>query len=61
MLTNPIAGASNTVCKCSIVNLKGCRNLRLLKGKCVPGGRGGWGGKMTDLTFTVFLPAPLLK
>lgn len=61
MLTTIIAGVSNTVCKYSRVNLKGCGNLRTLKGECVPEGRGGWGEKTTHLTFTVFLPAPLLK
>lgn len=45
MLTNIIAGVSNTVCKYSIVNLKGCGNLRMLKGNRVPGGCGGWGEK----------------
>lgn len=61
MLTNTIAGVSNTVCKYSTVNLKGGGNLRMLKGKCVPGGAWGLGRKTTYLTFTVFLPAPLLK
>lgn len=45
MLTTVIAGVSNTVCKYSRVNLKGCGNLRMLKGECVPEGRGGWGEK----------------